>query len=283
MPPNGSSMCVWASMPPGITYLPVASMTVSTSPPGRRRARSDPGRQQRDDRLAVDQHVGGAAAGRAETTVPPVISVVACVGLLAGRRYGARSRRRRRGDGRGRTASRSRTSRIIVRSRSRTISSGSCASPTSPTKLPSRVDEVARAVEVVVADRASTPTRLIAPTKYSLATAAAGCSSSHRRFERPRLGGVRVEHDLGAVETEHAPALGEVPVVADVDADLADRRVEHRVAEVAGPEVELLPEPLQVRDVVLAVLAEEGPVGVDDRGGVVSTARAAPPRRSAAP
>jgi hypothetical protein len=28
VPPNGSSMCVCTSMPPGMTYLPVASMTV---------------------------------------------------------------------------------------------------------------------------------------------------------------------------------------------------------------------------------------------------------------
>ena len=32
VPPNGISMCVWASMPPGITYWPVASMTVSAVP-----------------------------------------------------------------------------------------------------------------------------------------------------------------------------------------------------------------------------------------------------------
>jgi hypothetical protein len=31
VPPNGSSMCVWTSMAPGITYLPVASI-VSSSP-----------------------------------------------------------------------------------------------------------------------------------------------------------------------------------------------------------------------------------------------------------
>ena len=30
VPPNGISMWVWPSMPPGITYLPCASMTVST-------------------------------------------------------------------------------------------------------------------------------------------------------------------------------------------------------------------------------------------------------------
>jgi hypothetical protein len=27
VPPKGNSMCVWASTPPGMTYLPVASIT----------------------------------------------------------------------------------------------------------------------------------------------------------------------------------------------------------------------------------------------------------------
>ena len=29
VPPKGNSMCVCTSMPPGMTYLPVASMTLS--------------------------------------------------------------------------------------------------------------------------------------------------------------------------------------------------------------------------------------------------------------
>jgi hypothetical protein len=69
----------------------------------------------------------------------------------------------------------------------------------------------------------------------------------------------RVEDDLGAVEAEFAPALGEVAVVTDIDADLTDRGVEDRIAEVAGPKVELLPETgITVRDVVLAVATEQG-------------------------
>jgi hypothetical protein len=59
------------------------------------------------------------------------------------------------------------------------------------------------------------------------ATAAAGCSMRHRYSLRPG-GGRRVEHDLGAVEAERTPALGEVAVVADVHADLADGGVEDR-------------------------------------------------------
>src|ERR1700752_762758 len=97
------------------------------------------------------------------------------------------------------------------------------------------------------------PTRLIAPTKYSLATAEAGCSSRHRYWDRPRLvaDGVNTIRAPARPNAPRAPgqagappALGEVPVVADVHADPADRGIEGRVAHVAGPEVELLPEAL---------------------------------------
>jgi hypothetical protein len=61
-----------------------------------------------------------------------------------------------------------------------------------------------------------------------------------------------------------------VAVVADVDADARELRLERRVTEVAGLEVVLLPEAgRDLRDVVLPVLAEVAAVGVDDGGGVV--------------
>ena len=66
VPPNGICMWVCASMPPGMTYLPVASTTESTddrrSVPEQLRARREDGR----DRLAVDEHVGGRRPGRVD-------------------------------------------------------------------------------------------------------------------------------------------------------------------------------------------------------------------------
>jgi len=83
-------------------------------------------------------------------------------------------------------------------------------------------------------------------------------------------GGGGVEHDLRAVQTQRARALGKMPVVADVDADLGVGGVEHRIAQVAGPEVELLEKPRQaVRNVMLAILAQIAAVGIDYRSGVV--------------
>ncbi len=115
------------------------------------------------------------------------------------------------------------------------------------------------------------PVRLIAPMKYSFATALAGCSSFHRYDERPR--------DVAdGLKTIFAPArpsarqLREVPVVTDVDADPADRGVEDRVTEVSGTEVELLPEALHLGNVVLSVFTEVTAVGVDHGGGVVEDA-----------
>src|ERR1039458_1903830 len=83
-------------------------------------------------------------------------------------------------------------------------------------------------------------------------------------------GGRGVEDDLGAGQSQSARAFGELAVVADVDADFDEAEVEDGEAEVAGAEVELLPEAgRDVRDVGLAVLAEEAAVVVDDGGGVV--------------
>src|SRR6187200_2282840 len=88
---------------------------------------------------------------------------------------------------------------------------------------------------------------------------------------KARLGGVGVEDDLRPVQAELAPPFWEVPVVADIDADAPDGGLEHRVAQIARPEIELLPELIEVWDVVLAVRPNGRPVGIDhDRGVVVN-------------
>ena len=97
-----------------------------------------------------------------------------------------------------------------------------------------------------------------------------------RLFEFPEVFGKsghrrgRIEHNLGAVETEAARAFGEVAIVANVDAHLADPRREDRIAKVAGPEIKLLKKArIALGDVRFTVLAQVRAVGVDDRGGVV--------------
>src|SRR5262249_29439007 len=68
-----------------------------------------------------------------------------------------------------------------------------------------------------------------------------------------------IEHDLGAIESEDARAFGKVAVVTDVDSDGGVPGFEDGIAEVAGREIELLPEPgVDMGDVVLAVFAEVG-------------------------
>src|SRR5690242_21087315 len=89
-------------------------------------------------------------------------------------------------------------------------------------------------------------------------------------LREPGNGCTRIEHDLRAIESQLARAFREVSVIADVYANLRVPRLEHRIAEVARPKVELLPESRRaVRDVILPVFAEIRTVGVDDRRGVV--------------
>ena len=75
VPPNGSSMWVWQSTPPGMTYLPVASTTVSAV-----LARSLPRAVLPGATTAamVSPSTRTSALTRpvGETTVPPAISVV---------------------------------------------------------------------------------------------------------------------------------------------------------------------------------------------------------------
>src|SRR5437773_4611779 len=61
-----------------------------------------------------------------------------------------------------------------------------------------------------------------------------------------------------------------MPVIANINTNTRKRRVERRITKVAGLEIELLPEAgVDVRNVVLAILAEIGPVSIDYGSGVV--------------
>src|SRR5687767_12528152 len=136
--------------------------------------------------------------------------------------------------------------------------------------LPARVREVAAPVEL------SDVPRLLVPDAVDSADEVAVGDGVRRLLELPQvLGKTRhrgrgVEDDLRPLEAQDPRALGKVAVVADVDADRADGGLEHRIAEVPRLEVELLPEARRaVGDVVLAVLPEAAPVGVEHGGGVV--------------
>ena len=122
-------------------------------------------------------------------------------------------------------------------------------------ELAARVDEVALAVEVVVADVRLDADPVDGPDVVAVRDGVARLLDPPQVLGQAARRGARDQDDLRAVEPQRPGALREVPVVADVHADLADGRLEHRIAEVAGPEVELLPEALDVRDVRLAVLA----------------------------
>src|SRR5690625_116552 len=93
VPPNGISMWVWASIPPGMTYLPVASMTRSTDA-----ARSVPSSRLPGARTATmrspSTRTSAAPRPVALTTVPPLIRVVLMHSSFAGC-----GRRSRPGDG----------------------------------------------------------------------------------------------------------------------------------------------------------------------------------------
>src|SRR4051794_18583801 len=111
-------------------------------------------------------------------------------------------------------------------------------------ELAPRVGEVALAVEVVVAVLGFDADAIDRADVVAVGDRVADLLDPPQVFGKTPRRRARDEDDLRAVQAEGPGAFGEVPVVADVDADLADSGLEHGVAEVAGTEVELLPEAL---------------------------------------
>ena len=87
-----------------------------------------------------------------------------------------------------------------------------------------------------------------------------------RRMPADRGG---VEEDLGALHRGEPRAFGKPLIPADQHADRRDLGLPRDEAGVAGREVELFVEQRIVRDVHLAIHAQQRSVGVDHRGGVV--------------
>src|SRR5262249_51928558 len=108
--------------------------------------------------------------------------------------------------------------------------------------LPARVAEIALAVELADAPRILKARPINGADEVLVRHGVRRLLELPQVLRQPGHGGRRVEYDLGPVQPEAPRPFREVPVVADVDADLADPRLEHRVTEVAGPEIKLLPE-----------------------------------------
>src|SRR5215831_13850608 len=259
VPPNGMSRWVCTSMPPGMTYLPVASIDRSGPRPAK-----DPvcAGSSRAATVWPSTSTSAANAPVAVTTMPPRIRM----------RMTAPLRLRQRAVG-------IRAPVPVelpqlpylaehphVQVADDDLLGGVGGGPADD--LPARVGEVGLPVEVVVAERLDADP-VDGADVVLVGDRGAGLLQPPQVLRQAAAGRRRVEDDLGAGRPECPPALGEVPLVADVDTDPAHGRVEHGIAEVAGTEVELLPEALYLRDVVLAVLAQERAVGVDDRGRVV--------------
>src|SRR3954452_7618106 len=216
VPPNGSSMWVCTSTPPGTTYLPVASMTRSAVAARSWPSAVEPGAT---SAAIVSPSMSTSARARpvALTTVPPVISVVMA---------GPPSRRR---------------DRVVLVRAPVPVELPRLADPPDRVEVDVAHDDLAlvgaRDVAHVVAVRADEVRRaverhsLLAELVELAADPVVGADEvavrdrGRRLLELPQPvgdaggGGGRVEHQLRTGEAEHPPALGEVPVVADVDAD----------------------------------------------------------------
>src|SRR5580693_9391645 len=285
VPPNGISMCVCTSIPPGSTYLPVASMTwsaacaaaLSVAPPVPPASAAPVTSRARTAAIfSPATRTSAASVPLAVTTVPPLMSVVVMALLSRSPPLADGSWLYQRPVLVGaavavelpQVADLGELLHVQVAHQDLVLVVGGGVAH----QLAARVGEVGLAVEVVVAERLDADP-VDRADEVLVGHRGGGLLEPPQVLGQAPAGGRRVEHDPRAGQAERPPALGEVPVVADVHADSARRGVEGRVAHVARPEVELLPEPLDLGDVRLAVLAQVGAVGVDHRRGVVVDAR----------
>src|SRR6266542_5355533 len=263
VPPNGISMWVWTSIPPGMTRRPPASMMRSASA-------SRPPLEVTAATRSPSISTSADMVSLAVTTVPPLIRVrMDPPGLRQelgqlGIRLGAAVAEELPGvaDLAGLVEVQLGDQHLVG------VLGGS------GDDLPARVAEVARPVEPVRVQR------LLGAHPVDGRDPVAVGHRVRRLLQLPQVAGQRldrgggVEHQLGALEPELPGNLGEVPVVADDQPDAADRGVEHRVAEVPRLEVVLLPEAgADLGNVRLAVLAEHTAVAFDDHRRVVVDAR----------
>src|SRR5258708_28739755 len=99
--------------------------------------------------------------------------------------------------------------------------------------LAARVDEISRAIEPADAPR------LLRADAVDRADITAVGHGGCRLLELPQIlaeaghRGRGIDDVLGAVQRERAPALRKVPVVADIDTELAEGAVEHPIAAIA--------------------------------------------------
>src|SRR5688572_30833409 len=214
VPPKGSSMWVWASMPPGITYLPDASTTVSTDAATSVPRSSDPGCS---TATIVSPSMSTSASLRpvADTTVPFWMSVVVMISI--------RSFVATRSPGSGLRDHRVRVGPAVpvelpvvahlpdhvhveIADQQLLVGAGTALAH----EVPARVDDLAGAVEVdrqlaVLVVLASDPVRL--EHEVSVRDGRGGAFHLPEPVREAGLRGVRVEHDVRAVQAEFAPSL----------------------------------------------------------------------------
>ncbi len=136
-------------------------------------------------------------------------------------------------------------------------------------ELTPRGAEVALSASVVVPEVVLNPHPVDGPHEAAIGDRMAGLFDAPQVLGQAPRGRLGDENDLGSMEAQQSRTLWEKAVIADAHAHPADRRIEDRVAQLSRAKVEVLPGTTQMRDMGLAILAEMGPVGLDDSRGVV--------------
>ena len=108
-------------------------------------------------------------------------------------------------------------------------------------ELPLRIAEVALAVKVVIAMFLDADA-IDGADIISIEDGVRSLLNAPKMLAQSARGRRRDEDHLGAVQAEGARAFREMPVMADINTDLADSGIEDGITEIARAEIEFLPE-----------------------------------------
>src|SRR5439155_6086445 len=107
--------------------------------------------------------------------------------------------------------------------------------------LTARIAEVTLAIELADVPRLLVSNTIDGPDKVTIGNCVCRLFQLPKILRQARNCCRWIEDDLSAVQTEGASAFGKVPVIANVNADAREGRVECRITQIARTKIKLFP------------------------------------------
>src|SRR5579864_1686404 len=122
--------------------------------------------------------------------------------------------------------------------------------------LPARIAEITLAIKFADIPWLLAPHSIDGADKITIGDCMCRLLQLPQVFRESGYRSRRIKHNFRSVQPQDPGSLGEMPVIADVNADPCKLGLKDAIAEIAGSEIKLLPKSwMHVGDVMFAVFA----------------------------